>query len=56
MPDEFMNMPMTNPWFYSFLYNGWYMLGELILTEIVAMLIYKPLEKYFRREDISAET
>ena len=54
MPDEFMGMPMTNPWIYSFLYNGWYMLGELILTEIVAMLIYKPLGKYFRREDIKA--
>lgn len=22
MPDTFMNMTMTNPWFYSFLYNG----------------------------------
>ena len=52
MPEEFMNLPMTNEWVYSFLYNGWYMLGELILTEIVAMLIYKPLGRFFRREDI----
>ena len=52
MPDEFMNMPMTSPWLYSFLYNGWYMLGELILTELVAMLIYGPLKKYFRGEDL----
>ena len=52
MPEEFMNMTMTNVWFYSFLYNGWYMLFEIIFTEIVAMLIYKPLGKYFRREDI----
>ena len=52
MPDEFMGLPMTNPWFYSFLYNGWYMLAELILTEIVAMAIYKPLGKYFRGEDL----
>ena len=53
MPEEFMGLPMTSPWFYSFLYNGWYMLAELVLTEIVAMLIYGPLGKYFRREDIA---
>ena len=52
MPEEFMGMTMTSPWFYSFLYNGWYMLAELVLTEIVAMLIYIPLGRYFRREDI----
>ena len=46
MPETFMNMTMTNPWIYSFLYNGWYMLAELVLTEIVAMLIYQPLRKY----------
>ena len=54
MPEEFMNLPMTSPWLYSFLYNGWYMLAELVLTEIVAMLIYGPLGKYFRGEDIAA--
>ncbi|MCR5808486.1 MAG: energy-coupled thiamine transporter ThiT [Clostridiales bacterium] len=48
MPDEYMGMTMTNPWIYSALYNGWYMAAELVITEIVAMLIYKPLEKYFR--------
>ena len=53
MPDEFMGLTMTNPWFYSFLYNGWYMLAELVLTEIVAMLIYRPLGRFFRREDIA---
>ena len=53
MPEEFMGLTMTSPWFYSFLYNGWYMLAELVLTEIVAMLIYGPLGKYFRREDIA---
>ena len=54
MPEEFMNLPMTNEWVYSALYNGWYMLAELILTELVAMLIYGPLGKYFRREDLAA--
>ena len=51
MPEEFMGMPMTNPWVYSALYNGWYMLAELVLTEIVAVLLYLPLGNYFRAED-----
>lgn len=52
MPDEFMGMTMTNPWIYSALYNGWYMLGEMILSTIVVLLLYKPLGKYFRGEDL----
>lgn len=52
MPESFMNMTMTNPWIYSFLYNGWYMLAELVVTEIVAMSIYGPLGQYIRGEDI----
>ena len=52
MPESFMNITMTSPWLYSFLYNGWYMLAELIVTEIIAMLIYKPLAGFIRREDI----
>ena len=52
MPETFMNMTMTSPWIYSMLYNGWYMLAELVFTEIVAMLIYKPLARYFRCEDV----
>ncbi len=47
MPEEFMGLPMTSPYLYSFLYNGWYMLAELVVTEILAMLLYKPLESYF---------
>lgn len=47
MPETFMGMPMSSPFLYSFLYNGWYMLAELVVTEAVAMLLYKPLEKYF---------
>ena len=48
-----MGMKMTSPWIYSALYNGWYMLAELVVTELVAMLIYKPLEKYFRGEQLA---
>ena len=53
MPEEFMNMPMTSPWVYSALYNGWYMLAELVLTELVAMLLYGPLGKFFRGDDLN---
>lgn len=53
MPETFMGMKMISPWIYSALYNGWYMLFELVATELVAMLIYKPLERYFRGEQIA---
>ncbi len=52
MPETFMNLTMTSPWLYSFLYNGWYMLAELVVTEIAAMLLYAPLGRFFRGEDI----
>ena len=52
MPEEFMNLPMTNVWVYSALYNGWYMAAELVVTEIVAMLIYSPLKKFITGADL----
>ena len=54
MPESFMNMTMTSPWMYSLLYNGWYMLAELVVTEVAAALLYKPLKRYIHREDIAA--
>ena len=54
MPETFMNMTMTSPWMYSLLYNGWYMLAELVVTEVAAALLYKPLKRYIHREDIAA--
>ena len=52
MPEEFMGMAMTSPWVYSFLYNGWYMLAEIVLTVAAAMAIYEPLKKYINGEDL----
>ena len=52
MPEEFMGMPMTSPWLYSALYNGWYMFAELVLTELVVVLLYGPLGKFFRGDDL----
>ena len=37
---------------YSAAYNGWYMGAELVLTLLVAMLAYKPLEKYITGQDL----
>ena len=51
MPETFFGMTMTSPALYSALYNGWYMLVELIITLIVAMLVYKPLEGYFENKE-----
>ena len=46
MPEEYWGQPMTNPWVYSAMYNGWYMAIELIISEAVAMLLYKPIYTY----------
>lgn len=53
MPETFMNMTMTSPWVYSLLYNGWYMLAELVITEVIAALVYAPMKKFFHGEDLA---
>ena len=54
MPESFFGMTMTTPWFYSFLYNGSYMFVDMALCLILAALLYKPLGKYIRGEDLKA--
>lgn len=46
MPDEFFGMTMTSPWTYSFLYNGSYMLIDLVLCLVAAGLMYRPLYRF----------
>ena len=53
MPPEFLGMPMANPWFYSLIYNGVYMLPNILICAVVTGLLAVPLGKYFRGEDIS---
>lgn len=36
---------------YSLAYNGWYMAAETVITIAVAMIVYKPLKKYFIGEN-----
>lgn len=52
MPDEFFGMTMTTPWFYSALYNGFYMLGDCVVILVIGILMWKPLGRYLRGEDI----
>ena len=52
MPDEFFGMTMTTPWFYSALYNGSYMLIDMVLCLVIGALLWKSLGKYIRGEDL----
>ena len=46
LPDEFMNMTMTNAWLYSLLYNSTYMLPNTVLVIVIGAAISVPLRKY----------
>jgi len=52
MPETFFGMTMTTPWIYSALYNGSFMLIDMILCLVIGALIFKPLGKYIRGEDL----
>ena len=36
MPEEFLNMTMTNTWMYSALYNGTYMVPNIVIAALVS--------------------
>ena len=52
MPEKFFNMTMTTPWIYSALYNGAYMLIDMVAILVIGALLWKPLGKYLRGEDL----
>ena len=52
MPEEFFGMTMTTPWFYSLLYNGFYMLIDMALCMVVFGLLYKPMRRYILGQDL----
>lgn len=52
MPEEFFGMTMTSPWFYSLLYNGSYMLPNMILALAIAAALYRPMKRYFTGQDL----
>jgi len=53
MPDSFFGMTMHSPWFYSLLYNLAYMLPNAVISLLVFAVMWKPLGKYLRGEDLA---
>ena len=45
MPESFFGMTMTSPWFYSALYNGSYMLIDMVLILFLGAILYNPMKK-----------
>ena len=54
MPETFFGMTMTSPWFYSALYNGSYMVIDLVLCLVITALLYRPLSRYFAPQETVA--
>ena len=53
MPDSFFGMTMTTPWLYSALYNGAYMLPDLVLVLVAGILLLKtPAKKFLLHQDL----
>lgn len=52
MPETFFGLTMTTPWFYSLLYNGFYMVIDMVLCLLVFALLDKRMRKYFLAEDL----
>lgn len=52
MPDAFFGLTMHSPWFYSLLYNLAYMLPNIVITLLVFALLWKPMGKYLRGDDL----
>ena len=51
MPESFFGMTMTTPWFYSALYNGAYMLPDMVLCLALFFLMGRtPLAKFLKAE------
>ena len=53
MPESFFGMTMTTPWFYSALYNGAYMLPDMVMVLIAGILLMKtPAKKLLLGQDL----
>jgi len=53
MPEEFFGMTMTTPWIYSLLYNGSYMLPNMVAALIIAAALYRPMKRYIIAQDLA---
>ena len=54
MPETFFGMTMTSPWFYSALYNGSYMLIDMVACLVVFAVLYVPMRKYLLGQDLQS--
>ena len=53
MPESFFGMTMTTPWFYSALYNGAYMLPDMVMVLVAGFLLMKtPAKKLLLGQDL----
>lgn len=52
MPEEFFGMTMTTPWFYSLLYNGFYMAIDMVLCLVVFALLRPSMGRYLTGQDL----
>ena len=54
MPEEFLGLTMTSPWFYSFLYNILWAVPNIVCTLIVFALLYRSsdMRKYLTGADL----
>ncbi len=54
MPDEFLGLTMTTPWFYSFLYNICWAAPDMLLATVVFAVLYqiKPIRRYLTAQDL----
>ena len=54
MPEEFLGMTMTTPFFYSFLYNLFYMLPSTVIAVVgvFALSMVAPIRKWLEGSDL----
>ena len=52
MPESFFGMTMSSPWIYSALYNGSYLALNTALCLLIGALLWKPMGRFIRGEDL----
>lgn len=53
-PTELLGMTFVNPYLYSAVYNGSFLLIDLVICLVVFAALYAPLKKYFLGEDLKS--
>ena len=51
-PTDVLGLTFINPYTYSLVYNGSYVVLDMVLCIVLFAILYKPLKKYFLAEDI----